>query len=254
MPRSGTSLIEQIIASHPQAYGAGEIKAADAVVDGLRIGKAIFTATDPDARSGAHPNCIFVPLHERGRRYIERLEAIAGRDALRIVDKRPGNYAWLGLLSAAVPGSYFIHSRRYPVETCLSAYRLYFGSEVPFSYGLRDLGSAFRVYHEFMVYWAGLMPKDRVLDIRLEDTTADFEGQVRRILEFIELPWNEACLRFFDNHRTVRTASAIQVRRPVSSSPIGHWRRYERYLGPLLDELGDLTRQYECETAKTEIE
>jgi hypothetical protein len=78
MPRSGTSLIEQIIASHPQAYGAGEIKAADAVVDGLRIGKAIFTATDPDARSGANPDRIFVPLHERGRCYIESLEAIAG--------------------------------------------------------------------------------------------------------------------------------------------------------------------------------
>ena len=250
MPRSGTSLIEQIIASHAQAHGAGEIKAADAVVDGLRIGNAIFGTADPGARLGAHSGRTVGSLYERGRRYIERLEAIGGPNVLRITDKRPGNYAWLGLLDAAIPGSYFIHCLRHPVDTCLSAYRLFFGAEVPFSYDLRDLGRAFRLYHAFMAYWSQIMPKDRLLQVRHEDVVGDLEGQVRRILEFVELPWNDACLDFFDNHRIVRTASAIQVRRPIFSRPINHWRKYERYLGPLLEELGDLVPQYEREMAQ----
>jgi hypothetical protein len=250
MPRSGTSLIEQIIASHPQARGVGEIQAAGALIDGLKIGKATFVTADPDAPLRAHSERAVLSLHERGRRYVERIEAIGGRDALRIVDKRPGNYAWLGLLDAAIPGSYLIHSRRHPVDTCLSAYRLFFGAEVPFSYDLRDLGRAFRLYHAFMVYWRRLMPKDRILHVRHEDVTADLEGQVRRILEFIGLPWNDACLGFFDNHRIVRTASAIQVRRPIYAHPINRWRKFERYLGPLLDELGDLVPQYEHEVEK----
>jgi Flp pilus assembly protein TadD len=250
MPRSGTSLIEQIIASHPQARGVGEIQAADAVVDGLKIGKVTFVTADPNAPFRAHSDCAALSFHERGRRYAKRIEAIGGRDALRIVDKRPGNYAWLGLLDAAIPGSYFIHSRRNPVDTCLSAYRLFFGAEVPFSYDLRDLGRAFRLYHAFMAYWSRLIPKDRILHVRHEDVTADLEGQVRRILEFIELQWNDACLSFFDNHRIVRTASAIQVRRPIYAQRINRWRKFERYLRPLLDELGDLVPQHEHEVEK----
>jgi Flp pilus assembly protein TadD len=250
MPRSGTSLIEQIIASHPQAHGAGEIKAAGAVVDGLKIGNAILVTANPDARVSAHFDSTVGSLHERGRRYVERIEAMGGRDVLRIVDKRPGNYAWLGLLDAAIPGSYFIHSCRHPVDTCLSAYRLFFGAEVPFSYDLRDLGRAFRLYHAFMTYWSRVVPKGRLLHVRHEDVTADLEGQVRRILEFIELPWHDGCLDFFQNHRIVRTASAIQVRQPIYSRPIDRWRKYERYLGPLVDELGDLVPQYERQVAE----
>jgi Flp pilus assembly protein TadD len=245
MPRSGTSLIEQIIASHPQVHGAGEIKAADAVVDGLKIGNAMFVIADPGTQLGVHPGSTESSLRERGRRYIESIEGIGKRDALRIVNKKPGNYAWLGLLDAAIPGSYFIHSCRHPVDTCLSAYRLYFGAEVPFSYDLRDLGRAFRLYHAFMTYWSQVIPKDRLLHVRHEDVAKDLEGQVRRIVEFIELPWNDACLAFFDNHRIVRTASAIQVRRPIYSDPIDRWRKYERYLGPLLEVLADLVPLYE---------
>jgi Flp pilus assembly protein TadD len=247
MPRSGTSLIEQIIASHPQARGAGEIKAADEVVNGLRIGRTTIVIGNSSALP--HPQCDdeIASLSGRGRRYVDTIEAVGGREAMRLVDKRPGNFAWIGLLDAAIPGSYFIHSRRHPVDTCLSAYRLFFGDEVPFSYDLRDLGRQFRLYHAFMAYWSRLLPANRLLHIRHEDLTADLEGEVRRILAFIGLPWSDACLDFFKNHRVVRTASAIQVRRPIYRNPVNRWRNYERYLGPLLDELGDLVTDYERE-------
>jgi tetratricopeptide (TPR) repeat protein len=247
MPRSGTSLVEQIIASHPQARGAGELRAADGVIDGLKIGGTTILADRDSARVDAAGAKEALTLYERGRRYLETIETIAGPDAIRIVDKRPGNFTWTGLLDAAIPGSFFIHCRRHPVETCLSAYRLFFGGEVPFSYDLRDLGQAFRLYHEVMTYWSSLLPADRILHLRQEDLVDDFEGQVRRILDFIGLPWNDACLAFFDNDRIVRTASSIQVRRPIYGRPIDSWRKYEPYLGPLLQELGDLVPQYEGE-------
>jgi Flp pilus assembly protein TadD len=253
MPRSGTSLVEQIIASHPQARGAGEISAADAVIDSLKIGGTTILADRNSGHADAAGGHKALTPYERGRRYVETIETIGGPDALRIVNKRPGNFTWTGLLDAAIPGSYFIHCRRHPVETCLSAYRLFFGGEVPFSYDLRDLGQAFRLYHEFMTYWSSLMPAGRILDVRQEDLVDDFEGEVRRILNFIELPWNDACLAFFDNDRIVRTASSIQVRRRIYGRPIDDWRRYERYLGPLLQGLGDLVPSYEGEVRERQM-
>jgi tetratricopeptide (TPR) repeat protein len=250
MPRSGTSLIEQIIASHPQAYGAGEIKAADAVIDGLKIeGTTVFASRSP-ARSTLQTDVEEPSLSERGRRYVDELEAIGGSDVLRIVNKRPGNFTWLGLLDAALPGSYFIHMRRHPVDTCLSAYRLYFGDELPFSYDLRDLGRQYRLYQAFIAYWSDLVPKDRIIHVCIENVTENFESEVRRILNFVQLPWHDGCLRYFETQRMVRTASAIQVRRPLLRQTGSRWRDVEPYLGPLLEELGELVSDYERELAR----
>jgi hypothetical protein len=104
-----------------------------------------------------------------------------------------------------------------------------------------------------MTYWSSLIPAGRILHVRQEDLVDDFEGEVRRILNFIELPWNDACLAFFDNDRIVRTASSIQVRRPIYGRPIDDWRKYERYLGPLLQELGDLVPNYEGEVRERQL-
>jgi len=244
MPRSGTTLLEQIIASHPLAYGVGEIKAADAIVDGLRIGQTVISIEEGAQK---HERS----MAERGRDYVDKIVSLAGNCAGRIVDKRPGNFAWVGLLDAAIPGSRFIHTRRHPVNTCLSLYRLFFGAEIPYSYDLRDLGRAYRMYHELMTFWSSLIPADRLLHIRHEDFVSDQEGQMKRMLAFIDLPWDEACGRFFENQRVVRTASAIQVRRPIYQTPVDTWRSYARYLTPLLDELGELVAEYERELAPT---
>jgi tetratricopeptide (TPR) repeat protein len=249
MPRSGTSLVEQIIASHPSARGAGETKLADAIVDGLRIGQKTIRTTGSETPNSDYDG---KSLYERGRRYVEAIDEIGGRGALRLVDKRPGNFVWTGLLDAALPGSYFIHCRRHPVDACLSAYRLHFGGEIPYSYDLRDLGLAYRSYHAFMAYWSDLLPKDRILPVRLDDLTADFEGVTRRILEFIELPWDDACLRFFENPRIVRTGSATQVRRPIYRAAADR-HRYEPYLRPLIDTLGPVVSDYEAELVETDL-
>jgi hypothetical protein len=240
MPRSGTTLLEQIIASHPRASGVGEIKAADAVVDGLKLGRTVISIK---ADAQEHEKSMV----KRGCDYVDKVVSLAANNALLIVDKRPGNFAWVGLLDAAIPGSRFIHARRHPVNTCLSMYRLFFGAEIPYSYDLRDLGRAYRMYHELMTFWSSLIPSDRLLHVRYEDIVADQEGHMRRMLAFLELPWDEACGRFFENQRVVRTASAIQVRRPIYQTPVERWRRYARYLTPLLDELGDLVEEYERE-------
>jgi tetratricopeptide (TPR) repeat protein len=242
MPRSGSSLIEQIIASHPNARGVGETDAADEIVDGFRLGGTVIAVGHP-----GQPRHEGTSLAERGRRYLKKVESLAGSEPLRIVDKRLGNSTWVGLLDAALPGCRFIHTRRHPVNACLSAYRLFFGPEVPFSYDLRDLGRTYRAYHELMRYWSGLIPAERLLHIRYEEMLADPETHVRRVLSFIKLPWNDACMRYFENKRIVQTASSVQVRRPVYQTPIDAWRRYERYLVPLLDELGDLVADYEHE-------
>lgn len=246
MPRSGSSLIEQIIASHPNARGVGETDAADEIIDGFKLGRTVI----------AKGNCAqteheSTSLVERGRRYLEKVESLTGSEPLRIVDKRLGNSTWVGLLDAALPGCRFIHTRRHPVNACLSAYRLFFGAEVPFSYDLRDLGRAYRAYHELMRYWSGLIPAERLLHIRYEDVVADPEGRVRQVLSFIGLPWNDACMRYFENKRIVQTASSVQVRRPIYQMPVHAWRRYRRYLVPLLEELGDLVADYERELRPT---
>jgi Flp pilus assembly protein TadD len=246
MPRSGSSLIEQMIASHPNARGVGETDAADEIIDGFKLGRTVIAM-----RNYAQTKHESTSLVERGRRYLEKVESLAGSAPLRIVDKRLGNSTWVGILDAALPGCRFIHTRRHPVNACLSAYRLFFGAEVPFSYDLRDLGRAYRTYHELMRYWSGLIPAERLLHIRYEDVIADPEGHVRQVLSFIGLPWNDACMRYFENRRIVETASSLQVRRPVYQMRVNAWRRYERYLVPLLEELRDLVADYERELRPT---
>ena len=245
MPRSGTTLVEQILASHPDVFGAGELKLAERVLDGMRLGRTtIYTReTRPEA----------IPRHdiaaspaERGRSYLEGVRAVARVDALRIIDKMPGNYLWAGLISAMLPGARFIHCRRHPIDCCLSMFKLHFGAEVPYSYDLSDLGKAYRIYHEMMQHWSRVLPSDRLLHVRYEDLVHDLEETARRLVAFLDLPWNNSCLNYRANSRQVRTASAAQVRRPVYTGSVGAWR-HERHLRPLIDDIGDLVEAYQSE-------
>jgi hypothetical protein len=244
MPRSGTSLIEDIIARHPEAYGAGELRLAAQALNGITIdGTTIGTL------KGASQETLTAmrktPLAGRGQAYVRRIEAIAGRDAARIVDKMPGNYLWLGLLDAMLPGSYFVHCRRHPVDCCLSQYKLFFGDEIAYSYDLRDLGRAYRTYAEFMELWTSLLPPGRIHEVRYEDLVASPEEESKRLLAHLDLTWTDACLTPSEAPRAVRTASASQARRPIYQSAVGRWRASADYLAPLLDELGDLVDAYE---------
>lgn len=243
MPRSGTSLVEQVIAAHPDAFGAGELKFADRVLNGIQVGRAKIQTTK--GGEAADSNGRATTLADRGREYLREIEKIAGRPAARITDKMPGNYMWVGLLAAILPGARFIHCRRHPVDACLSQYKLYFGPEVPYTYDLRDLGRAYVAYDELMRHWSNVVPPSRLMDVTYERFVHDIEGEARRLMGFLDLPWSNACLAFDKVERQVRTASALQVRRPIYRSSVNRWRADEPFLKPLLDELGNLPAAYD---------
>lgn len=258
MPRSGTSLAEQIIASHPEAHGAGELKLLHRVLDGVSInGKLIQTGDQqgaiPTYIPGVDLTCSGLSLRERGQRYVQAIEALARAaglpEAKRIVDKMPGNYYWTGVIPFVLPNARIIHTRRQPVDTCLSIYRIFFPDGMPWSYNLTDLGKVYRAYHEHMQHWEKVLPEGFMISVRYEDVVADVEREARRIIAHIGLEWNDACLRFYETERPVKTASLAQVRQPIYTTSVGRWRKYEQYLKPLLAELGPLVREYEEELA-----
>lgn len=247
MPRSGTSLLEQVLASHPDVDGVGEQKLISRLLHGAIFGGKVRLDLDIH---GLYPLDQAVSLAERGRRYVTEVEKIANPTAARIVDKMPGNHMFVGPILMMLPDAYIIHSRRNPVEICLSNYRLLFTEGQLWSYDLRELGRAYRRYHDLMQHWSALYG-DRILSVRYEDMVSDLETEAKRIVAHLDLPWNDACLHFYQANRPMKTASASQVRKPIYTTSTNRWRKYEPYLKPLLEELGPLVRQYEEELAET---
>jgi len=225
MPRSGTSLVEQMLASHAQVFGAGERSWL-----GDLIGEMLpdYPKTVPSDTAQAV-----------GERYSERLRALAP-DAARITDKLPANFRHLGLIHRALPNAKILHIRRDARDTCFSCYSKLFRSGLNFAYELGELGRYYQAYDRLMAHWHGLLPADRLLDIQYETLVADFEHEAKRIVAFCGLEWDAACLRFYENKRAVRTLSEFQVRRPLFSDSIGRWRPYQPWLRPLLDALTGL--------------
>jgi Flp pilus assembly protein TadD len=256
MPRSGTTLIEQLISSHPDAFGAGELKVLHRVLDGINVnGSVIHTPVDPQTTLTFVPDvdlhCTKLGFLERGERYVEAIESIArlnGKEnALRVVDKMPGNYFWSGLIPFILPKAKIIHTRRHPADTCLSNYRIFFPDGMPWSYDLRNLGKCYRAYHEHMQYWESNLPKGVMLSVHYEEVVANFEVMARRVIDHIGLKWNDKCLRFYETERAVRTASLGQVRKKIYKSSIGKWKKYEGYLKPLIQEISPIIKSYEQE-------
>ncbi len=230
MPRSGTTLVEQVLASHPAVHGAGE----------LTIFREAVQAAAPPAR--LYPD--FVPALDEaaigriGTEYIKRLGARA-QQGERVTDKLPSNFLYVGLIHLALPNAVIIHTVRNPIDTCISCFsKLFKPGEQLFSYDLGELGRYYRRYQQLMEHWRRVLPPGRILDVTYEDVVADLEGQARRILAHCGLPWDERCLAFHETDRPVRTASAMQVRQPIYSSAVERWRVYEEFLGPLLTALG----------------
>lgn len=231
MPRSGTTLVEQILASHPLAYGAGELD--DIVLLKDRLG-------DVTAAGTPYPDCVSHVGRETAeslaRPYLEKLRRFSP-DAIRVMDKMPGNFLNLGLIALILQRARVIHCLRDPLDTCFSIYVTPLRAGHPYACSLTNLGFYYCEYQRLMDHWRQALPL-RLLDVTYEDLVADQEGVSRQIVEFCGLEWDERCLAFYDTQRVVQSASNVQVRRPISTASIGRWRRYGEYLGPLKDALG----------------
>jgi tetratricopeptide (TPR) repeat protein len=232
MPRSGTSLVEQILASHPQVFGAGER------VEFSRLANALPPIGDPPV---AFPDGVTRlsadELRALGADYVSSLCRLAPQ-AARITDKMPENFRFAGLIHLALPNARIIHTRRDPVDTCLSCFSKLFNETQPHTYDLAELGRYWRGYAALMDHWRSVLPADVLLEVQYEEVVADLEGQARRMVAHCGLPWDDACLAFHQTERAVRTASASQVRQPIYKSSIGRWRPYAALLQPLIEALG----------------
>ena len=231
MPRSGTTLIEQILASHPDAFGAGEIDDFDAAIGSLG-GGAAQALHSPEIACRLSD----VQLRELAACYLGRIEAFAPA-AARIVNKMPKNFRHAGLIHLALPNARIIHARRDPVDTCISCYSKMFADNLPYTFDLEELGRYHTGYQALMNHWRTVLAPDVMLDVQYEELVADLEGQARRIVAHCGLEWDPRCLAFHRTERSVRTASASQVRQPVYKSSVGRWRAYEPFLAPLLAAL-----------------
>ena len=227
MPRSGTSLIEQILASHHAVFGAGELSDFEDVTTSL----GLFPEWVP-AASGE-------TLRTLGARYVSAIAARAPT-AERIVDKMPANFLYIGLIRLASPGARIIHARRDPIDTCMSCFGQLFVAEAqPYSYDLGELGRYYRAYDSLMAHWREVLPEGTMLEVQYEDLITDLPGNARRMMEHCGLEWDDACLEFHKTDRPVRTASFKQVREPISDHSLRRWHAHRHLLQPLLDAIAE---------------
>ena len=233
LPRSGSTLLEQILSSHSKVDGTHELR---------DLALTIRSNREMSGRGAQYPKSVanidqdgFKCL---GSEYIERtLRHRGGRPFF--TDKNPNNHVHVGLLHLILPNAKIINARRHPLDSCLGSYKQLFAEGQSFSYDLVELGEHFLQYQRLMDHWHEVLP-GKVLDVQYEEVVADLEGQVRRILEYCELGWEDTCLRFHETSRPVKSASSEQVRRPIYSSSVNTWRHYERHLGALIEVLEPL--------------
>ena len=218
MMRSGTSLVEHILASHPRVVGCGELQELDQLTrrDEARPGGLDFpeSVLSFDSERAEH----------LGEAYLQALFERAG-SAERATDKMPGNFQYVGLLHLLLSRATIIHYVRNPVDTCFSCFRNYFAGFHPFAYDLAELGQYYRLYQELMKHWRDVVPV-QLQEICYEDLVSDPEPQIRRLLEICGLDWDDRCLEFHQTERSVRTASATQIRQPIYTSSVESWRKF----------------------------
>lgn len=234
MPRSGTSLVEQILASHPEVHGAGEL--SDIEIITRRACRRLGIQARP------YPE--YVPTLSReqvlalGRPYLDRIRATAP-GAARHTDKMPHNFRHVGFIWQLFPKARIIHCRRDPIDTCLSCFATSFNASHGYSNSLSGLACMYGEYRRLMQHWRTSLPLN-LLEVVYEELVYSPEEWSRKIIEFAGLPWNDKCLDFHKTKRAVLTASVDQVRRPVYDSSIGRWKKFETHLKPLIDAMGDL--------------
>ena len=236
LPRAGSTLLEQILSSHSQVDGTLELPNILSLSHRLR-------------RMARHePNTLGYPevlrdlapeqLKEFGDEFLSDTQ-IHRQGAPFFIDKMPNNFRHIGLIKLILPNAKIIDARRDPMACCFSGYKQLFAEGQEFSYDLEDIGRYYRDYVELMTHWDAALP-DEVLLVKHEEVVEDLEGQVRRMLAYCGLPFEEACLRYYETERNVRTPSSEQVRQPIFTDSIEQWRHFEPWLRPLKDALGNL--------------
>jgi tetratricopeptide (TPR) repeat protein len=238
MPRSGTTLVEQIIASHPMAFGAGELPywsdAAAALQAPALHADANASITGRLADDYLRVLASAAAQDPTGAAQVPTGAAQATQAVERVVDKMPVNFLWLGLIHAALPNARIIHLQRNPLDTCLSIYFQHFESAYSYANDLEDLAHAYTEYTRVMAHWRAVLPAGAMLEVPYEGLVAEQQAWTRRMLGFIGLPWDARCIDFHQTPRTVMTTSRWQVRQKISATSVERWRHYEKFLGPLL--------------------
>jgi predicted Zn-dependent protease len=240
LPRSGSTLIEQILSSHSQVEGTQELP--DIISLARRIGGKAKRAADdayPEALADLAPE----QLRALGEEYLERASVHRKLGRPFFIDKMPNNFAHLGLIQAILPNAKIIDARRHPLGCCFSGFKQHFARGQGFTYSLEDIGRYYADYVELMAHFDAVLP-GRVHRVIYEEMVADPEAQVRALLNHCGLPFEDGCLKFYENDRAVRTASSEQVRQPIYADAAEHWRHFEPWLGPLKASLGPVLETY----------
>jgi hypothetical protein len=240
LPRAGSTLIEQILSSHSRVEGTMELPEMIAMARELR-------ARSDSQAVGAYTEVLASldgpQLRAIGERLIEQTRVYRKTDRPFFIDKMPNNFLHIGLIHLVLPNAKIIDARRHPLACCFSNYRQHFASGQRFAYDLADLGRYYRDYVELMAHFDAVLP-GRIHRVIYERMVEDTESEVRRLLGYCGLPFEDACLRFFENDRPVRTPSSEQVRQPIYREAVDQWRHYEQWLGPLKDALGPALTAY----------
>jgi len=228
MPRSGTSLVEQILSSHPQVFGAGELTDLGRVIETLCQDRGGY----PAAVSRLQPGDLAVS----GQAYVDQVRERAP-DARRIIDKMPQNFLYVGMIRLLLPNARVIHCQREPMDTCFSIFKHGFLNLHSYAYDQQELGSYYWLYQQLMAHWRDVLP-GFMYELNYEALVANQELETHRLLEYCGLSWDDACLSFHKTERVVRTASTTQVRRPIYTDSVKRWKRFEEGLAPLREALG----------------
>ena len=237
LPRSGSTLVEQILASHPQVEGTSELPNLGRIANSIgryRMENVHFPLAVRDLRNK--------DWRAYGKQYMDETRRHRETERPFFTDKMPNNFPLLGFLHLILPNAKIINTRRHPFDSCLGAYKQLFGRGQNFTYDMEDLADYYRQYYMTMKHWHEVLP-GKVLDVHYEETVMDLEGQVRRILDHCGLSFEAQCLRFWETDRAVRTASSEQVRQPIYRGALGKWRHYENHLGIWQDRLGDIVEE-----------
>ena len=232
LPRAGSTLIEQIIASHSMVDGTLELPNILTMAQDLR-GEDIYGTLGK--YPGSMKNLTLTDRENMGKKFIKDTEM--HRDsAPMFTDKMPNNFRHIGLIHLIMPNAKIIDARRYPLDCCFSMFKQLFAQGQEFTYGLEEAGSYYNSYVKLMNHWDHILP-NKILRVNNEDVIDDLEGQVRRILSFLELPFEDACISFHKTERSVRTASSEQVRQPINKKGMGRWKPYAKHLKPLINSI-----------------
>jgi len=231
LPRSGSTLIEQILASHSSVEGTAELPDVARVITAL--GRLNPSQTYPEAARQLNAS----GWRELGEVYLEFTQRL--RHGLPyFTDKMPNNFAAIGLIHLMLPNAKIIDARRHPLDSCFGTFKQHFARGQTFSYDLIEIGEFYLEYRRMMRHWQSVLP-GRILEVRYENMVTDQESETRRLLDYCGLPWEDSCLRFYDTQRAVRTASSEQVRQPIYTSSVNHWRNFREHLGPLIEVLSE---------------